>query len=175
MKTLTTPQELVEFFDKFTLSFRGTLMSRTPVKMNKKDLETKTISNPYGDVYKIQLINMELNADYEAKVNSARREEDKKDDFVVEERMWGSHVNGVIVQKGEQLYINVLEESKIGPVKYETENGVSVDYNNIKPFLPIYKSPPKQNLENDVKVRTFKVANVLEMSIPTIDFRYIAS
>ena len=175
MKTMTTPAELVEFFNTFTLSFRGTLMSRTPVKMNKKDVATKTITNPNDVVYKRQMINMELNANYEAKVNSARLDEDKKDNFVGEDRKWGEHVNGVVVKKQDQLYINVLEESKIGDVTYETEGGTKVSYDDIKAFIPPYKPSAKQGLVNDVKVRTFKVANVLEMFIPTIDFRYIAS
>lgn len=171
--TLTTQSELVKFFNSNKMPVKGNIVTRTPVKMNKRDVATKTIDNPHGAVYKVQTISVELNAEYETKVNTARMLEGKAQDFEVEARKWGVHVNKSIVEKNGQLYLMVIEEEKIGTPVYETENGVEVSYDDLKPFIPAYNPAPKQDLENDVKVRTFKLENVIGMFIPQMKVRYV--
>jgi hypothetical protein len=68
--------------------------------------------------------------------------------------------------------LNTIEESKLGSPVYEDENGVEVKYDDLKPFIPAYNAAPKQGLENDIKVRTFKLENVIGMFIPSMQVRY---
>lgn len=172
MIELKTQSELVKFFYDHRDSVRGNLVSRTPVKMNKKDVATKSIDNPHGAIYKVQTINVEFNPKYEMKVNTARMLEGKDQDFEAEARKWGAHVNGGIIEKNGQLYLNTVEESKIGSPVYETEDGTEVKYDDLKPFIPAYKPAVKQGLEDDVRVRTFKLENVIGMFIPSLHVRY---
>lgn len=172
MKELKTQSELVMYFNDNKAAVRGNIVTRTPVKMNKKDVATKTIANPNGAVYKVQTINVELNAQYEMKVNTARMLEGKEQDFEAEGRKWGVNVNGSIVEKNGQLYLKVVEETKIGTPVYETENGTEVSYDDLRAFIPAYTPAAKQGLEDDVKVRTFKLENVIGMFIPSLQVRY---
>ena len=172
-ETMMTQSELVKFFYANTQAMRGNIVTRTPVKMNKKDVATKSIENPHGAIYKVQTINVELNPKYEMQVNTARMLEGKEQDFEAEARKWGVHVNGGIIEKNGQLYLNTIEESRIGEAVYETENGVEVSYNDLRAFIPAYKSAPKQGLDGDVKVRTFKLENVIGMFIPSLKVRYV--
>lgn len=173
MQQLTTQSELVRFFNDFRSPVRGNIVTRTPVKMNKRDVATKSVDNPHGSVYKVQTINVELNAEYEIKVNTARMLEGKEQDFEVEARKWGVHNNKSIIEKNGQLYLQVIEGDRIGSAVYETENGVEVSYDDLKPFIPAYNASAKQGLETDVKVRTFKLENVIGMFIPSLQVRYV--
>lgn len=173
MQQLTTQSDLVRFFNDNQSAVKGNIVTRTPVKMNKKDVATKTIENPNGAVYKVQTINVELNAEYEIKVNTARMLEGKEQDFEVEARKWGVHNNKSIIEKNGQLYLQVIEGDRIGSPVYETEAGVEVKYDDLKPFIPAYNASAKQGLETDVKVRTFKLENVIGMFIPSLQVRYV--
>ena len=172
MQQLTTQSELVRFFNDNQSAVKGNIVTRTPVKMNKKDVATKSIENPNGAVYKVQTINVELNAEYEIKVNTARMLEGKEQDFEVEARKWGVHNNKSIIEKNGQLYLQVIEGDRIGSPVYETEDGVEVKYDDLKPFIPAYNASAKQGLEDEVKVRTFKLENVIGMFIPSLQVRY---
>lgn len=173
MQQPTTQSELVRFFNEFQSACKGNIVTRTPVKMNKKDVATKTIANPHGAIYKVQTNNVELNAEYEMKVSTARMLEGKEQDFEVEGRKWGVHNNKSIIEKNGQLYLQAIEGDKIGTPVYETENGTEVSYDELKAFIPAYNSSKKQDLEVDVKVRTFKLENVIGMFIPSKQVRYV--
>lgn len=173
MFVLNTTAELIHFFNCNKMPVKGNIVTRTPVKMNKRDVATKSIANPHGAVYKVQTINVELNAQYETRVNTARMFEGKEQNFEVEDRKWGEHVNASIVKHGEELYLSVVEESKVGSPVYETENGIEVSYDDLKAFMPVPKAAAKQDLTNEIKVRTFKLTNVIGMFIPQMHVRYI--
>lgn len=172
MIELKTQAELVKFFYNNTTPVRGNIVTRTPVKMNKKDVATKQIANPHGAIYKVQTINVELNPAYEMQVNTERMLEGKEQDFEAEARKWGVHVNGGIIERNGQLYLHTIEEEKIGSPVYQTEGGKPIAYNEFAPFLPAYVPSKKQGLKNDVKVRTFKLENVIGMFIPSLKVRY---
>lgn len=168
MQQLNTQSDLVKFFDNNTKPMKANIVTRTPVKMNKKDVATKQIANPHGAVYKVQTIAVELNANYEIKVNTERMLEGKEQDFEVEQRKWGVRVNGSIVEKNGQFYLNTIEEEKIGTPTYETATGEKVEYDALKPFIPAYNPVAKQGLESDVKVRAFKLEHVIGVFVPGV-------
>lgn len=173
MYILASADELIHFFNNNKMPVKGNVVTRTVVKMNKKDVATKQIANPYEVIYKVQTVAVELNAQYENRVNSARMFEGKEQNFEAEERKWGGHVNASIIKHGEELYLSVVEESKVGTPVYETETGDEVSYDDLLPFLPVRKPAPKQALDNEVKVRTFKLTNVIGMFIPQMQVRYV--
>ena len=86
MLNITSSIDLVNFFSKYQAATRAVVVTRTPVKMNKKDVATKEIPNPFTEVFKVQTIEVELNADYEQKVNDQRLLEGIAQDFVAGSR-----------------------------------------------------------------------------------------
>lgn len=173
MYVFNTTDELVNFFNNNKMPIKGNVVTRTPVKVNKKDVATKLIANPHGVIYKVQTVSVELNAQYENRVNTARMFEGKEQNFEAEERKWGERVNASIVKKGEELYLAVVEESKVGFPVYETEAGDEVSYDDLIPFIPAYKPAPKQALDSEIKIRTFKLTNVIGLFIPQMQVRYV--
>ena len=165
MITITSSAELINFFNNFKSCQRATIVTKTPVKMNKKDVATKQIENPNGEVFKVQTIVVEFNADYQGKVNDQRLLEGVAQDFVSEGRSWGKHVNGSIVENHGQFYLHCVEIEKQGKAVYETKGGKKVDYADLLAFIPKYNGTAKQELEDEVKVRDFKLQNVIGINI----------
>lgn len=165
MLELRTQQELINFFHSVNTPLRAKVVTRTPVKMNKKDVATKTIANTLGDIYKVQTIEVDLNADYEGTVNNHRLFENKQQDFKAEDLTWGRHVNGAVIEHEGQLYLKTIEVSKIGPCVYETASGTQINYSEFAAFVPQYGGAVKQKLDDEVKVRTFKLSNVIGFNV----------
>lgn len=172
MSDIINITDLVKFFDTVREPVRATIVTRTPVRMNKRDVATKTISNPYV-AFKVQTIEVELNANYEIKVNTARFLENKEQTFEAEGRVWGENVNGSIVKHGDQLYLKVIEGDRVGAPVYELENGDAVEYSALKPFIPAYKPSAKQGVDEEVKSRSYKLENVIGMFIPSMKVRFV--
>jgi hypothetical protein len=98
--------------------------------------------------------------------------EGKEQDFEVSERKWGVHVNGGIIEKNGQLYLNVIEEAKVGTAVYETENGVEVKYADLPRLCLRIMVLSNKVLRLTSKIRTFKLENVVGMFIPSLQVRY---
>jgi len=166
--------DLIAFFNHYTSQVRAKIVTRTPVKLNKKDVATKTMPNPFEVVYKIQTVEVDIGADYQDKVNDARLlEGDLDKSFRSGERAWGEHVNKAIVENDGQFYLNVIEVAKVGSPVYELLDGTRVDYSVFEAFVPEYKGSVKQRLQDEVKVRSFKLENVIGLNIDN-KVRYIA-
>lgn len=159
--------KLVTYFQANQAKTRLTLVTKTVVKMNKKDVATKSVANPFSVVFKLQTVVVDVNADYEDKVNDQRVAEGDMPDFE-KQAIWGSHVgNSAIVENHGQLYLQTIEVAKLGQSEYIDVNGNVVDYDLIKPFIPAYTKPVSQGLDNEVKVRTFKLSSIIEAVIKT--------
>jgi len=163
MIDITNHNDLVQFFNKFKSPVRATMITKTPVKMNKKDVATKSIENPFSIVYKLQTVVVELNGDYEQKVNDQRLLEDKDQDFKAQKN-WFTNVNNTIVQKDQQLYFKVIEVEKQSAT-YQLCNGAQVPYEDFAKFVPNRSPSPKQDLDDEIKVRTYKIENVIGCNI----------
>lgn len=170
---MTMPtMSMTSFFAANQTKMNAVLKTKTVVRMNKKDVATKQIANPHCLVYKIQKVHVELNGDYEKNVNQSRAVEDKEQTFEKGEMKWGVHKFGkAIIEKDGNLYLQTTELGKVGgSVEYVDENGNPVDYAAIKPFIPAYKPSAKQDLEDEVKIRTFKYESIMEVIIKTDTF-----
>lgn len=174
MITLTTHDQLIDFIGKLTGPTRAVLKSKTSVKLNKKDVETKSIPNPHGDVFKIQEVEVELNAKYEDAVNNARLLEGKQQDFKAGSARWGEFLNNSVLRKDDGLYVKVIEIGKIGTPTYITDDGEILSEDAIAPFMPVKKGSVKQDVEDQVKVKMFKVSSIRELRIGT-KVKYVAS
>jgi len=160
MLELTTQKDLVGFFNGIKSEQRATVVMRTPVKMKKT-------GNPYQEVFKVQTVVVDLNVSYEKKVNEERmiQNGDTSEPFKAQARKWGIHVNKAIIEKEDKFYLSAIEVSKVGTTIYEHE-GFPIDYTQIEPWIPsVSTSSGKQDLEEAVKYRSYKLDNILGLSI----------
>lgn len=166
---INTIPNLVAFFNGYKGYCRATLTICTEQKMNKKDVATKTRANPYEKVLKFQTVIVDLNVDYEEKVNDARMLEGQTDrSFKADSRKWGVDINKAIIEKDEgQFYLRYVEISKEGHATYELDDGTKVNYADFADFVPHYSSNGKQDLEegNRIQFRTVKLENVIGLNI----------
>lgn len=166
---ITKQEELVQFLTNFRSAREATFVTKTAVKLNKKDVATKQIPNPHGDIFKITLLKGEINFDYEDKVNDARLVEGKTQDFVAASARNGLeyHSNALSV-KDSTFYLRVIPERRITEPFYEKANGEKILLDDIKPFMPVAKpsaSSGRQDLEKAIPFRTYKLDSIIHMKI----------
>jgi hypothetical protein len=130
------------------------------VRLNKFDTASKTRRNPFGDIRKVQKLRVEVNNDYENKVNDARDAEGKADDFEVAPLQWGEHLTSAVIENDGKLYLQtIVLEKDANPVYIDSE-GNRVAYEDIRPFFPPYRPNARQDLDDEVKVRTWKLDSI---------------
>ena len=162
MKKFTTIQEVKDFLKNYDKPLSVVVTYRGELKMNKKDVLTKTIPNPNGVVFKEQEMKIVLNADYETIVNMYRLEEGKKDDFEAQKRVWGeSQSKSIVENNGKEYFKGVLSESCV--LGYWDMNNYPVDYQKLVPFIPKPSSNKTQGLDNPVRYVTIEDVNILKM------------
>jgi hypothetical protein len=162
--TLNTRAKLFGFLNQLSGPVTAVMKTKTEVRMNKKDVATKSVANPFGKIYKLQEVIVEINRIYEDTVNDERVMEGKKASFEAEGLPWGTAVNNIVILKDGMPYIKTIETGKVGSATYLTETGQVIKYSDIAPFIPNYTGSTKQGLVDEVKVRTFKISSILEIS-----------
>lgn len=143
---------------------KATLVIRTQVKLNKKDVETKSIPNPYSEIYKTSTVEAILNPQYEEMVNQQREAEGKEADFTAEKAKWGTHIGGSLVEHNGVIYVTYVEE-KSTVSSYEDQDGNLVEKEDFVAFQPKPSKSSTQNLENEVKYRKVKLENIKQVTI----------
>ncbi len=159
----TTIPELVPMLLKLRSAKVATIVAITAVRLNKFDTETKTRRNPYGEIRKVQTIRVKVNDDYEGNVNDARDAEGKADDFEVAPLQWGEHVSRAVIENKGQLYLQTIVLETDAHPTYIDERGYRVAYEAIRPFFPPYRPNARQELDAEVKVRTWKMESIYDM------------
>lgn len=157
----TDTQNLVKYLTGLRSTQVATIVAITSVKMNKR-------GNPYfaGGVRKVQSIKVTVNDNYENKVNDTREAEGKSADFEVAPLQWGEHVaNGkgessCVIEHNGQLYVQTLVVERDPRPVYIDAAGNKVDYDQIRPFLPPYNPATRQQLDDEIKVRTWKLRSL---------------
>jgi len=151
---------IVEFAKIVKPDTKAILQTKTAVKMNKKDVDTKNIPNPYTEVFKINTIKVTMNADYQYRVNEQRIKEGNTANFEAKSLGYGQMIGNALLENNGQLYIKCIEENRIGvPIYVDAANNV-IEYDELKPFIPTRKSN-SQGLDEEIKVRNFKVDSVI--------------
>lgn len=137
----------------------------TEVKMNKKDVATKKIENPYLGARKIVEMVVTLAPQYEAAVNEVRAEEGKPTDFEAGARKWGDNLGNGIVQKGDKLYVSFIADSVESTTYFLDGEEISKDL--LKDFIPVKKVDPTkgQGVENVVQFRTVALENIAFLEV----------
>jgi hypothetical protein len=155
----TTVEELVPFLMSLRSTQVATMVAVTAVKMNKT-------GNPFfaGGVRKVQKVKLEINNNYENKVNDARDAEGiEPTDFKVAPLQWGEHASNAVIEHKGGLYLQtIVLERDPNPV-YIDHTGETVDFADIKPFLPPYRPNVRQELEQEVKVLTWKLTSIYDL------------
>jgi len=150
----TNPQDLVQYIAGLRSTQVATLVAITDVKMRKT-------GNPYvAGVRKVQKIQVTVNDNYENKVNDVREAEDKPADFQVAPLQWGEHVSNAVIEHNGQLYVQTLVVERDANPVYIDSNGNNVAYEAIKPYLPPYNPARRQQLDDEIKVRTWKLSSI---------------
>jgi len=173
MRMITCSQDLIKYLTENQQPIQAKIIAKTVVKLNKKDVETKTEHHTFdSDIFKIQQYNVELNKNYGELVNEKREEENKESDFKSEKRkMGGVNVNRAIIDKEGQLYLTSILIST-GQKKYEYLNK-EIEKSTFERFVPIKKTySGNQGLDNQVIVNTFKLENIVELEIEGV-MKYI--
>lgn len=151
---------IVEFAKIVKPNTKAILQTKTPVKMNKKDVATKTIPNPHTEVFKINTVKVTLNDDYQYRVNEQRIKEGNSANFEAKSLGYGKMVGNALLENNGQLYIKCIEENRIGiPLYVDAANNV-IEYDELKDFIPVRKNNG-QGLEEEIKVRNIKIENVI--------------
>lgn len=130
------------------------LTIQTVVKMNKKDVETKTIPNPFDVVTKASTMRVLLNPAYEDAVRDATGDQT----FQAGERQWGENIGNGLVDKDGVLYMSFISKEHIQTIYHH--QGKVIDASEIKPFLP-----KKKEGSEPVSFRTVKVENILSLDL----------
>lgn len=171
MISISKQQDLITFLTSYKSAAKANFVSKTELKMNKKDVATKTIKNPHPTTYKVSLFEGEINFDYEDKVNDARFIEGKDQDFKA-----GAAVNGLqflskaLSIKDGKHYIKIIPGKKLTSTVYEQEDGTKIDYDELKPYVPVAKpsASGSQELDKPVPFRAFKLDSIIHISIPGV-------
>lgn len=176
MLKLNKKEELIAFLTKYKSEKNATVITKTSVKMNKKDVATKSIGNPYSDIgaFKVSIFNATVNFDYEDKVNDQRLLEGKDQDFEKKESRWGEQVSKALEIHNDTTYVRLIPEKKIVDPMYELGDGTRIEYKELAPF--INNNKPKsttQDLESEVQFRKYKIDSIISFKIDGI-VEYIA-
>ena len=152
--------EIVQVVKSLIAPTECILTIETEVKMNKKDVATKTEANPYLGATKIAKVRAILNPDYQKKVNDQRESEGKEADFQASERKWGTSIGNGIIEKNGNLYISYIHVETLESNYFF--NGEEIEYHKLSPFVPVKKSSSNQGVEKEVQFRMVAVENILD-------------
>ncbi len=130
------------------------------------EVRMKKTNNPYIGARKIQRVRVALNENYENRVNMMRMKEGKEQTFESEGLVWGHSNDNIIVEHNGQTYVKTIELEKLDA--HYVLNGQEISYDLLRPFISEYSKPTKQGLEEEVKVRTFKLDSILKVEVNNI-------
>lgn len=158
--------KLVEYFNNNQQVTDAIIIAKTVVKMNKKDVATKTEINPYDLIEKVQTYHVTVNKPYQESVQDQMIKEGVEGTFTAQKRkMGGKKINNCIIEKEDgQLYIQtILNKGDVNPTYYHKDQLIEKALFNR--FIPISSHSTRQPVENEVKVCTFKIENIVSVEI----------
>lgn len=153
----------VEAIRELTKPTLARMITRTAVKMNKRDVETKSIENPYIGAVKITTQLVELAPQYDRAVNDQRVIENKESDFESSSRKWGQNLGNGIVENNNKLYVSFIAKEHV-MTNYMLDD-VIIEKSELLKFMPKPKASSTQNVDSEVVFRTIAVENIMELEI----------
>ena len=152
--------KLIKGLNKPTLA---KIITRTEVKMNKKDIDTKSKQNPYSGAVKVTTQIVELNPQYEQAVNEQLKQEEKPQDFEASSRKWGQNIGNGLVENNGKLYVSFIPKEHILNT-YMFGNTI-IDKSELDPFIPKKKDINSQGTETSVLFRTISIENICTIEL----------
>ncbi len=138
------------------------LVTKTEVKLLKKDKDGN--KNELPKIYKIANQIVLVNKSYEKSVNEQREKEGKAADFVAEAVKFSGPQTGCVFEYQNNYYVNAILLETIGST-YVTENLEPIELDQFKQFFSTAKSTSRQQVEEEIKVRKFKVDSIISFEI----------
>lgn len=137
------------------------IVTETKVRMNK------TNNIYYDKVMKRSKCNYLLGMDYERRVRINEGKEGLTPDFTTEECKVGEHISKcVLFNEGKGKYYLMVERfDEIKPQVEYTFEGNSIDKVLFQDFMVKYSESKKQDQERKVKVITFSLENIKELTL----------
>lgn len=172
MIELQDTNALINYLSGIKKAVQANVVIINEVKMNKTDVLSKTVANPYLGAVATKIVNVTLGADYQDAVNEARAMEGKEPDFKAGKGTWGTHVNANIVEHNGEYYLAFIENFKVGESTYEFQ-GKPIKYDDLKPFIPVKSGGAfGQGVDEAVKYRRLKLSSIAGITIEGVA-RYI--
>ena len=152
--------KLIKNLDKPTMA---KIITRTEVKMNKKDIKTKTIQNPYVGAVKVTTQIVELNPQYEKTVNEQLTTENKESDFEASSRKWGQNIGNGLVENNGKMYVSFIPKKHI--LNTYMLGDKIIEKTELDSFIPIKKDKNDQGTETPVLFRTISLENICTIEL----------
>lgn len=153
----TTVEELVPFLMSLRSTQVATMVAITAVSKMRKT------NNPFIGTRKVQKVKLEINNNYENKVNDARDAEGSATDFEAKPLQWGEHASACVIENKGELYLQTIVLERDPNPTYIDAHGNTVAWEDIKPFMPPYRPNARQELEQEVKVLTWKLSSIYDL------------
>lgn len=138
------------------------LVTKTEVKLLKKDKEGN--KNELPKIYKIANQIVIVNKSYVKAVNEQRERENKAADFVAEAVKFSGPQTGCVFEYQNNHYVNAILLETIGST-YVTENLEPIELDQFKQFFSTAKTTSRQQVDEEIKVRKFKVDSIISFAI----------
>lgn len=130
--------------------------------------DMRKTGNPFiGKVKKVSHVNGLINWIYSNAVNRQREREEKVPDFVPLRRSWGERLRGrpFVAHKG-RLYLEVKVQKSIKHEYFiDGKPATEQEQEEIKSFLSKKEEGTRQQLDNPVILRDYKLENIKQVSI----------
>lgn len=161
---MNNTQQIIDTISKLQGPTLARMISRTEVKMNKKDVATKSNPNPYIGAVKITTQIVELAPKYEAAVNEQRESEGKEADFQASARKWGVNIGNGIVEKEGKFYVSFIAKEHVLNSYLFGDQVISKE--DLDPYIPAKKpGSGVQGVENAIAFRSIAAENIMSLEI----------
>lgn len=136
----------------------ATLVTSVEPKMRKT-------GNPYyGLIRKVSRVNGVVNWHYANSVNNQRAREGKETDFEALPRAWGAReANSPLVSHKDKLYLE-LKIERVYDSEY-TYNGLPIDAEKIREFLPERKESERQGTDKAIILRDYSLDSIRQITL----------
>ncbi len=136
-----------------------TIVATTEPKMRKT-------GNPlFGKVFKTSRVNGSIQFDYENNVNAQKMREGQTPDFKAQAPVWGTRVgDSCLILHNSNFYFYVRIIKSLG-YAYHTADGKPIDATEVTPYLYERKASATQELDKEIIVRKYALANIREITI----------
>lgn len=160
---MNNTQEIIDTIAKLDKPTLARMITRTEVKMNKKDVATKSIPNPYVGAVKVTTQIVELAPKYEAAVNEQREAEGKEADFQASARKWGTNLGNGLVENNGKIYVSFIAKEHV--LNSYLFGDKVIEKSELDAFIPPKKPNDKQGVESAITFRNISAENIMSLEI----------